>query len=182
MVYAKVCGLKNPEQIEKAIELGYDAVGIVLAPFSKRYVEKSEAEKLAKMFKGEVDTFAVGVTYDHVSGLENIFDYIQISETVEAENLILSIKEKPSAENKLYIYDASMGQGVFSEIPKWVEEYRDNLIIAGGLDSLNVAEVIKKYCPYGVDVSSGVETDGIKDYKKMEEFICAVREADCEHR
>ena len=48
-------------------------------------------------------------------------------------------------------------------------------ILAGGLTPENVEEAIKKCHPFAVDVSSGVETDGIKDQAKVEEFIRAVR-------
>ncbi|MCR5684585.1 MAG: phosphoribosylanthranilate isomerase [Lachnospiraceae bacterium] len=50
-------------------------------------------------------------------------------------------------------------------------------ILAGGLDPENVAEAIQKLHPYGVDVSSGIETDGLKDPGKMKEFVKAVKQA-----
>ena len=57
-----------------------------------------------------------------------------------------------------------------------VEKYP--VILAGGLNAGNVGRAIKLLKPWGVDISTGVETKGVKDMKKIINFIKAVREAD----
>ena len=47
--------------------------------------------------------------------------------------------------------------------------------LAGGLDTANVTDALRQAHPYGVDVSSGIESDGRKDREKMAQFVAAVR-------
>jgi phosphoribosylanthranilate isomerase len=54
---------------------------------------------------------------------------------------------------------------------KWSRRHHVPLFVAGGLNDSNVSELISDYHPYGVDVSSGVETDGWKDPDKIKRFV-----------
>ena len=58
---------------------------------------------------------------------------------------------------------------------KLIKDIKREFFLAGGLDSKNVEKAIMDCCPYAVDASSSLETDGVKDRAKMAEFVNAVR-------
>ena len=176
-MFVKVCGLKNTAQIEKAVEYGYDAIGVVTYSKSKRYCSPEKAKELAEYARGKIKSFVVGLTYSDIKDIAYLFDYTQIYEEKQVPNLVLASREMPSSDinYEYFIYDASIGSGIFQEFPKWVKDMAGKVIIAGGLNKDNVCSVIQDINPFGVDVSSGVEKDGVKDSILMKEFIDAVR-------
>ena len=176
-MFTKVCGLTSKEQIDKAIAYGYDAIGIVTYPKSKRFCPHAKAMVLAAHAGGRIKRVAVGKTYDDVKAVAHAFDYVQIHEARQVPNLILAMKEIPPPEIRYdyFIYDASIGSGRFNPFPQWVKERSAAIIVAGGLDPENVSSVINAIRPFGVDVSSGVESGGVKDVRRMKAFIDAVK-------
>ena len=176
-MFIKVCGLTTMQQVDKAIAYGYDALGIVTYSKSKRYCPYPKALELAAYAKGRIKRVVVGKTYDDVREVAHAFDYTQIHEARQIPNLMLALKEIPPPEIQYnyFIYDASIGSGTFNPFPEWVKAMSDKIIIAGGLDPGNVCSVIRAIRPFGVDVSSGVETDGVKDFALMKAFIDAVK-------
>jgi phosphoribosylanthranilate isomerase len=176
-MFTKVCGLKTKEQIDKAIEYGYDAIGIVTYHKSKRYCPAEQAIELAKHAKGQIKSFVVGLNWSDVEEVASVFDYTQIYEARQVPNLVFASKELPPSNLKYeyFVYDASIGSGVYKEFPEWVKNKIKNLVVAGGLNKDNVCKVIRDIQPFGVDVSSGVEKNGVKDIAMMKEFIEAVK-------
>jgi phosphoribosylanthranilate isomerase len=180
-MFVKACGLKTKEQIDKAIEYGYDAIGIVTYIKSKRYCPPKNAIKLAEYAKGKIKSFIVGLNYSDVEEAAHAFDYTQIYEMRQVPNLVLASKERPPSDLKYeyFVYDASIGSGVYKGFPEWLKDKTENLIVAGGLNKDNVCKAIRGIKPFGVDVSSGVEKDGVKDLTMMKEFIDAVQSCSC---
>ena len=176
-MFVKVCGLTTKEQIDKAIAYGYDAIGIVTYAKSKRYCSDQKAMQLAGYAKGRIKSFVVGLTYGDVQNVADLFDYIQIYEARPVPNLVLASREMPAADitYEYFIYDASIGSGIFHKFPQWLKAMSGKVIVAGGLTIGNVCTVIQDIKPFGVDVSSGVEKDGVKDFGMMQAFINAVR-------
>ncbi len=61
---------------------------------------------------------------------------------------------------------------------KAAEKLEKPFFIAGGINEENIAETIKKFSPYGIDISSGTETDGVKDLNKMKAIMNTVRKVE----
>lgn len=176
-MFVKACGIRTKEQVDWAIELGYSSVGVVLHPGSVRFCQDKEAKNIALYARGRIKSVAVAEKYEHVKGVEDYFDYIQVYERVVSDKLIYGGDSLPHGLNfRFFLYDTSRGSGVSESLPQWLGVIRERLIIAGGLKPENVGVVIKKYRPFGVDVSSGVESvRGEKDYNLMKKFINEVK-------
>jgi phosphoribosylanthranilate isomerase len=177
MTFAKVCGLSTEEQIDWAIELGYDAIGVVVHPKSPRYCPPDRARALAAYARGRIPAFVVAIHWADAKEVAQEFDVVQVYEHVPLPNLAFASKEPPpSLPFEWFVYDASIGSGVFEEIPDWVASVPGKLLVAGGLDVTTVGKVIETLKPYGVDVSSGVESSpGVKDRDLMADYIAEVR-------
>jgi phosphoribosylanthranilate isomerase len=178
-MFVKVCGITAPGQLDRAVELGYTAAGVVLHPGSARYRCAEQAVDLARHARGRIATVAVGITFDEVAGVADEFDYVQVYEPRSGEKTICAgDSEQAAREARLFLYDSSRGFGTHGHFPMWLHDIQWKLIIAGGLCPRNVGSVIRKFRPFGVDVSSGVESaPGKKDYELMKHFIHEVTNA-----
>src|SRR5512145_3246221 len=99
-MFVKVCGLTTREQIDKAIEYGYDAIGIVTYAKSKRYCSFPNAVELAQYAKGRIKSFVVGLAYSDVREVAAVFDHTQIYEARQVPNLALASKNMPPPDIK----------------------------------------------------------------------------------
>ena len=200
MTKIKMCGLSRTEDIEAANSIKPDYIGFVFAEISKRRVSALEASKLKSKLAPEIK--AVGVflddKLDFVASMLNlgIVDVVQLhgSENEEYIEKVREITNKPiikafiirskedveRAEKSTADYillDGGKGEG---KVFDWslLKAIKRPFFLAGGLNPDNAADAVKALKPYAVDVSTGIETDGVKDREKMAAFANAVRKAE----
>ncbi|HOW83034.1 MAG TPA: phosphoribosylanthranilate isomerase [Spirochaetota bacterium] len=180
-MFVKVCGMTSFEHIDWAVEAGYSAVGIVMHAESPRYCDVDKARSLADYARGSIAVVGVALGIEELLGIEPSFDFVQLYRPADIDNLIFAGDSIPAGlRMRRFMYDMSRGAGRFERPPDWVRERSGEIILSGGLGCANVREVVREYMPFGVDVSSGVESSpGQKDRKLMMDFIEEVRNGTC---
>lgn len=202
MTKIKLCGIQRYEDIDVVNELLPDYIGFVFAKKSKRFISYDMAKSLKKRLDKRVK--AVGVFVNE--SIENIIylvrneiiDLIQLHGDEDREYIsklknyvnipvikAFRIKSKSNINN-LYkegsdfiLLDAGAGDGKTLD-ESILKDFKDDYFLAGGLSSDNIYEKITALHPFGVDVSSGIETGGKKDAAKMRKFVKLVREVENE--
>lgn len=197
----KMCGITREEDIAHAAALGVDAVGLVFAPKSPRFVSITQAKKLLKKLPLFVDVVAVLdnpstlLVDEIISELPIVWLQFHGDESAEfcgqfKKPFIKAMRVDTAAAIYRYCEDYQQASAILLDTPS--ERARggtgqtfdwglipNNLtkpfILAGGLNAANVSLAVHRCSPYGVDVSSGIETSlGIKDHDKMTQFVKAV--------
>ena len=193
-MFVKICGLTEPSAIDAAIDAGADALGFVFAE-SPRRIEPSAAADLCSNLPDNVLRVAVMrhpgtedwrtvrdlFSPDWLQTDAGDFDALDISSGCERLPVFRNghMKEGPLPVRLLFEGTRS-GSG---EVADWSEAAsiasQTRMILAGGLDPDNVTEAISRVAPWGVDVSSGVESSpGIKDLARIRMFIAHARAAE----
>lgn len=101
-----------------------------------------------------------------------VWKAVQIRSAADAEAWIDS-----SADMLLFDAYHKDERGGTGEVFDWscLDEFERPFMLAGGIDGTNVARAIRTVRPYGIDISSGIETEGVKDDKKIKAFTNIVR-------
>lgn len=200
MTRIKLCGITRAEDITEINRLRPEYAGLVFFRKSRRCVSREQAEKLRGLLDPAVKTVGVFVNEpaENVAGLldagviglaqlhgDEDEDYISRLRTMTEAPVIKAFRigqredlEAARASSADHILlDAGMGDGI--PLPwEWLTDLDRPYFLAGGLSPDNVEKAIGMLHPWGVDVSSGIETDGVKDADKMERFVENVRNAD----
>jgi phosphoribosylanthranilate isomerase len=196
-MWIKVCGMTSEQAVATALAERADAIGFVFAP-SVRQLEPTRAAQLAAPARGRILCVAVTL-HPSQAAIDQILrefnpdvlqtDLADIAQLrLPSQLAVLPVLRAGAAlpaalasvvPPRILFEGPRSGTGVATD---WTQAgtlaRRTQLILAGGLTPHNVAAAIAAVHPFGVDVSSGVEsTPGQKDSRKIIEFIQAARAA-----
>jgi len=198
MSKAKICGLSRMEDITAVNGALPDYIGFVFAP-SRRRIDEHTAAKLKERLDPRIKSVGVFVNekIKIIAGLHGngVIDLVQLHGD-EDDGYIRQLKnicacpvikavgvgnELPPLryETDYFLFDTlSEQRGGTGKVFDWaaLQNYSGPpFFLAGGLTAANVTEAIKLLSPFCVDVSGGVETDGVKDVKKIKNFVNIIR-------
>jgi phosphoribosylanthranilate isomerase len=194
-LWIKICGLRTLEAIDAAAGAGANAVGFVFHSDSPRNVTVEAARALQRAVPDGIERVAVFLHPSQalldavLAALEP--DWVQTDASdlaglrVPTGQRVLPVLRSGAAHAgplppRCLFESSSSGAG---ERADWSTAARvaraSQLVLAGGLDPSNVGDAVRAVRPFGVDVSSGVESSrGVKDAARIREFIRAARAAE----
>ena len=199
-MFVKICGLSRKEHVDAAVDAGADAVGFVFAD-SVRRVSPEQASQISEAVPGSVKKVAVMLhpsnddwqdvlarfVPDVLQTDAEDFEDLEVPEAIECwpvyreGNRVTGTSRLSIEVTGTFLYEgARSGAGETVDWARAAEVARQgNMILAGGLSAANVAEAVRVARPFGVDVSSAVESaPGLKDPELIREFISAARAAE----
>ena len=200
----KICGVTTPQIAAAAAAAGADAIGVVLTP-ARRQVTYDQARAIVRAlppFVAPVGVFVDAAAAEIEAAASALSLYAVQLHGDEPPELCASLQRggirvikairiagRPDLDRLVQYRSASallldtrvegLAGGTGRTFP-WevaVDLWRDfRIIVAGGLTPENVRRALDMLQPYGLDVASGVETNGSKDVQKIRAFVAQVRE------
>lgn len=197
----KICGLSRREDIALVNEEWPDYIGFVFWEKSKRRVTKEKAEELKYLLAPSIQAVGVFVDEDREVILDllanDIIDIAQLHGS-ETEADIRWLKEKSGKQiirmvrltestdyRKLddtvadyLLFDSGKGSGKTFDwsLMESVKRYcHKPFFLAGGISADNAKEAIRQVQPYAIDLSSSLETEGVKDGEKIKALMAAIQ-------
>jgi len=205
-MFIKICGITNVEDAQNAVSFGADALGFVFAE-SPRRIEPKKAKEIIAGIKGK--TLCVGVFVNRPrEKVEETAKYCGLDavqlhgdespaycSNIKVDRVIKAFRIKDDASLKLikgyntafaYLLDTFSKEayggtgGSFDwNIAVKAKTLGKPVILSGGLNLANIREAIKVVKPYGVDISSSIESEpGKKDMRLMKQIIEEIKALD----
>lgn len=192
-MWIKICGMTSPAAVAAALEARADAIGFVFAESARR-LTSGQAVRLAQPARARLRCVAVS-RHPSQAQLDEIlevfapdvlqsdwsdFARLRLPAALELLPVVRAGEERPRVLPQRLLFEGPVsGSGRASD---WSEAAplarRAQLVLAGGLNDGNVAAAIAAVRPFGVDVSSGVETGpGVKSPEEIVKFVAAARAA-----
>ncbi|MGH8632321.1 MAG: phosphoribosylanthranilate isomerase [Burkholderiales bacterium] len=199
----KICGITQPQDAMAAAGGGADAIGLVFYPPSPRFLSVERAREIRDALPPFVQTVALFVNADAAQVAQVIgrvhpallqfhgdespqfcaqfgLPYVKACRVKAGVDALEYLR--PFSGAAAWLFDSHVPEyGGIGESFDWslVPVTDKAVILSGGLSQANVAAAIRRLRPWGVDVSSGVESaKGLKDAAKIAAFIAEVRNAD----
>ena len=192
-LWVKICGLRTADAIAAASEAGADAVGFVFHAASPRHLDVDAACELQRRVPPCIERVAVflhpaqalvdavleAVRPDWVQSDAADFATLRLPPGQKILPVVRDAAPVRDVPTRFLFEGAVSGAGATAD---WSTAEalarRGELVLAGGLDPTNVGAAIARIRPFGVDVSSGVESSrGVKDVRRIQEFVNAARAA-----
>lgn len=192
-MWIKICGMTTPEAVDAALEARVDAIGFVFAP-SPRRLSPQRAHELAAAARGRLRCVAV-TRHPTQAALDEILSrfepdvlqtdagdsqHLRLPAALELLPVMRAGEALPAKLPQRILFEGPLsGTGVAADWQAARElVYSTQVVLAGGLNSGNVAAAIAAVRPFGIDVSSGVEArPGVKSPLAIIEFVAAVHAA-----
>ena len=194
MTRIKICGLTQAVDVQKAIELGADMLGFIHVPKSPRHVPTDKLAALLALVPEHISSVLVvqNTAEEELEALRQqfSFNYFQFHgdepPTYPARfggYRVIHVRDgqvQPPDTDELFLLDTQTGKqrGGTGKTFDWtiLPSVQGTYLVAGGLGPDNVGELVSRYRPWGVDVSSGIEArPGHKDHAQMQRFVESVR-------
>lgn len=203
----KLCGMRRPEDIEYINSFPPDYAGFILTPGFRRSIDKEAFLRLVSLLKGSISSvgvfvdepiesvaeFATRLRVIQLHGSENE-EYISRLRSlipegceiwkavrVRSEDDILKADRLP-ADKLLLDAFSEKSVGGTGKTADWdlIGKTRINkpFFAAGGITAANFREAAERLSPYGIDLSGGIETNGVKDLSKIREIMQIKAEID----
>lgn len=202
----KICGITAPEIAIDCFETGADMIGLVHYPASPRHVDAAKIRKIldaAKPYRDKGRKVVLVVVDSLPEELLSRFDYVQcygsVPQNISCKTITVVtdrkqydelMSEPNNDEQQDLLFTLEMSRGILpggnGTAWNWCEARpfckRYPTLLAGGVTPENVIDAIQEAQPYGIDVSSGVESvRGIKDVNKVRHLIKTVRKYQAQH-
>lgn len=195
----KLCGLRRPEDIEMINEVKPDYAGFIFAP-TKRYVSPEYVRELCRGLDPDIKKVGVfvnesaeiiagaaevsGIDAVQLHGDEKIDDIYKLREYFDGEiwkgirvRLPLDIRRAEALPVDMLLYDSFVageygGTGKRANIAAITDAVPVKpFILAGGINAENLDSILSQVTPWGIDISSGFEVDGVKNKEKLSELM-----------